>query len=297
MTDKSHYEVLDVAETATYVDIDEAYRRALDLIRGESVGGYLMLDEEKMQEAIDEVEAAYAVLKDPDARAAFDNERGIDSVAHKYSPKTAEVAPLRFLAPVFEEPAPDPPGAGAAADHEVDDEDDEDDIHFSGIGAEPPPRSASSPPFSILPPVDAERDHARRDSTPPQKPAPRRPSRPPADNNPTDIGPVRVVASAEPAPALPEELSAEFNGASEVNGQLIRELREARGLTVDDVAKKTHIQRKFLVAIEEMDFAELPRRVYLRGFLTQIARVLRVDKKTLATGYMTLLERFDPDGR
>src|SRR5687768_13023940 len=90
--------------------------------------------------------------------------------------------------------------------------------------------------------------------------------------------------AAMPAPGtLPE--------AGEIGGALIRELREGRGLSIDEVADATKIRKPYLKAIEEEDIPNLPARVYLRGFLTQVARVLKVDRNRLAEGYLQLVER------
>jgi len=47
-----------------------------------------------------------------------------------------------------------------------------------------------------------------------------------------------------------------------------------------------------LVEIEEHDVENLPSRLHRRGFLTQIARVLRVDKVKLSEGYLAFIARF-----
>ncbi len=79
---------------------------------------------------------------------------------------------------------------------------------------------------------------------------------------------------------------------TEVNGQLLKRLREARGLSLEGMVEATKIRKPYLLAIEEQDLENLPARVYLRGFLTQIARVLRVDKVKLAEGYLAFVAKY-----
>ena len=99
------------------------------------------------------------------------------------------------------------------------------------------------------------------------------------------------VPNSQEKPPGPADVRLE----GKINGQTIRNLREQRGLTIDDVVRATKIRPAILVAIEEHDFAVLPTRVYLRGFMTQIARVLRVDGKRLAEGYLAFADRYgDP---
>ncbi len=56
-------EILDVTPGANTVELKAAYDRAIALIDGKSVGGYLMLDPIAAQAARDDVERAYQELK------------------------------------------------------------------------------------------------------------------------------------------------------------------------------------------------------------------------------------------
>ncbi len=108
---------------------------------------------------------------------------------------------------------------------------------------------------------------------------------------PTSERRVGVPTAPTPTPT-PTPLAGLFALDGEVNGSTIKRLREARKLRLDTLAELTKIRRPYLVAIEEHDAENLPSRVYLRGFLTQIARVLRVDKVKLSEGYLAFIARF-----
>ena len=60
-------------------------------------------------------------------------------------------------------------------------------------------------------------------------------------------------------------------------GTLLREGREAAGLTVAAVAQQLKLAPRQIVALEEGDFAKLPGRTFIRGFLRNYARLLRLD--------------------
>jgi cytoskeleton protein RodZ len=64
-------------------------------------------------------------------------------------------------------------------------------------------------------------------------------------------------------------------------GQQLREAREARGLSVDDVARGTRIRAAYIRALEEEHFADLPAPVYVRGFLRNYATFLGLDAEEL----------------
>ncbi|WP_029215495.1 helix-turn-helix domain-containing protein [Kallotenue papyrolyticum] len=57
-------------------------------------------------------------------------------------------------------------------------------------------------------------------------------------------------------------------------GARLREAREARGLTIAEVASETRILPRYLQALEEGDFEQLPGDVYARGFIRNYAQFL-----------------------
>lgn len=57
-------------------------------------------------------------------------------------------------------------------------------------------------------------------------------------------------------------------------GDTLREAREARGWTVEEVERATHIRAKYLVALESGDIDALPSMLQARGFLRNYAQHL-----------------------
>ncbi|MCS7259200.1 MAG: DUF4115 domain-containing protein [Anaerolineae bacterium] len=64
-------------------------------------------------------------------------------------------------------------------------------------------------------------------------------------------------------------------------GDLLRRSREELGLTLEDVQTITYIQRRYLEALEQERFEELPDPVVGRGFLRSYASVLKLDPDVL----------------
>jgi cytoskeleton protein RodZ len=60
-------------------------------------------------------------------------------------------------------------------------------------------------------------------------------------------------------------------------GDEFRAAREARGLSLSDVAEHIHIRATYLEAIEEEDWSAIGAPVYIRGFLRTYARFLGID--------------------
>jgi curved DNA-binding protein CbpA len=87
-----------------------------------------------------------------------------------------------------------------------------------------------------------------------------------------------------------DPLDLEVANETEWHGEFIKKVREARGLTVEDIAESTKISRKYVNAIESETYAQLPAPVFVRGFIVQICKTLRVPPDTASLKYM---ERFN----
>jgi cytoskeletal protein RodZ len=62
-------------------------------------------------------------------------------------------------------------------------------------------------------------------------------------------------------------------------GEFFRQVRETKGLTLDEVAIKTRIHPDYLKALEESNFAKLPEQVFAKGFVRSYARSLGLDEE------------------
>ena len=83
---------------------------------------------------------------------------------------------------------------------------------------------------------------------------------------------------------------------TEFGGALLRRLRESAAASLDDVAEQTKVSKRYLMALEENDFAALPAAVYVRGFVSEYARALGLDSAQVAKSYMALYNRYRGGG-
>lgn len=60
-------------------------------------------------------------------------------------------------------------------------------------------------------------------------------------------------------------------------GTLLARSREASGMSIEDVAAQLKLAPRQVVAIERDDFASLPGRTFIRGFVRNYARLLKLD--------------------
>jgi len=74
------------------------------------------------------------------------------------------------------------------------------------------------------------------------------------------------------------------------SGQFIRLIRESHGLTLDDITSITRITKINLLNLENENFKDLPALVYVRGYLMQYARCLKLDPKQASSSYIQRMQ-------
>jgi len=97
----------------------------------------------------------------------------------------------------------------------------------------------------------------------------------------------RPVAStpgqAAARPVLPEP---PVGPETEFTGALLRAIREARGIDLLDISQRTKVGINHLRAIEDERFEAMLSPVYLRGFLVEYARYLKLDAQRVAHTFL-----------
>jgi flagellar biosynthesis protein FlhG len=77
-----------------------------------------------------------------------------------------------------------------------------------------------------------------------------------------------------------------IDGSAEVTGAFLRKVRDIRGLELSDIAQRTKISERYLRALEAEEFGDMPAAVYVRGYVTEYARALRLDPQRSAESYL-----------
>ena len=78
-------------------------------------------------------------------------------------------------------------------------------------------------------------------------------------------------------------------------GDKLRSARKAKGMSIEDVEKITKIQRRYLTAIENNDFDQLPGDFYVRAFIRQFADVVGLNGKELLADYKSEVPEAKPE--
>ncbi len=89
-----------------------------------------------------------------------------------------------------------------------------------------------------------------------------------------------LAPSGELPPAPSITLDTEFSGA------LLRAVRESQGTSLEQISERTKVGTNYLRCIEEDDFERLPAAVYVRGFVTEVAKCLRLDPEQVSQSYL-----------
>jgi DnaJ-class molecular chaperone len=83
--------------------------------------------------------------------------------------------------------------------------------------------------------------------------------------------------------------------SDEVTGKVLKQIREKRGISIQEIADRTRINITYLYFIEEDNFRSLPAEVYLRSYLAQYAKILHLDAKTLVEGYIKMFQNWQKE--
>jgi len=71
-------------------------------------------------------------------------------------------------------------------------------------------------------------------------------------------------------------------------GKFLKEIRESKKITIEEIAEETKIQKRYLIALEEENFEELPGEAYIKGFLKNYAAALGVAEGEIIKRYNSL---------
>ena len=82
------------------------------------------------------------------------------------------------------------------------------------------------------------------------------------------------------------EMDARIRDCSEFTGKFLKEIREYKNVTIERLAEMTRISKTHLIAMENEDVPKLPADVYVRGYVYQYAKVLKLNPDQVATSFM-----------
>ena len=75
------------------------------------------------------------------------------------------------------------------------------------------------------------------------------------------------------------------------DGRYLKELRQLKKVSLDEISKITKIRIPILTAIESMDISLLPERIYLKNFLKEYAKCLKLSPSEVSGSYLHVYDK------
>lgn len=86
------------------------------------------------------------------------------------------------------------------------------------------------------------------------------------------------------------QFETEIEKIAEYSGEFLKKVREYKNVDINRMAEMTKVSKTYLLNIEEEKIDNLPALVYVRGFIYQYAKCLKLNPDLVATSYLTRLK-------
>ena len=103
--------------------------------------------------------------------------------------------------------------------------------------------------------------------------------------------PPQVKSEIELTPVVDQVLENEWAVKKDWTGQDIKKVREYRNLSFDELTDITKINPWYIAALEDMDAANLPVEVFVRGYVMQVSKALGLKERVVTDSYMRLFRK------
>lgn len=105
------------------------------------------------------------------------------------------------------------------------------------------------------------------------------------------VTPPQIKTEPEFAPVVDQSLENEWAAKKDWTGQDIKKVREYRKLSFDELTDITKINPWYIAALEDMDPANLPVEVFVRGYVLQVSKALGLKERVVTDSYMRLFRK------
>ncbi len=82
------------------------------------------------------------------------------------------------------------------------------------------------------------------------------------------------------------EMEERIEQATDFTGAFLREIREYKNVDINRMSDMTKVSKTYIRNIEDENIEGLPAAVYVRGFVYQIAKCLKLNPEMVATSYL-----------
>jgi curved DNA-binding protein CbpA len=265
---QTFYDILDLKPDASPQEVREAYLRTKSTYNKDSVALYTLVSTEEREDMLRKVEEAYQILSDAQKRREYDSHHGL--IEGEPLPPVARQTSGKKIVSIDRVP---PMDTGTDAE----------DLLIAPTTDFTSGSAAERDLFgSTDAPLPSTSSHSHTHGIPRSEP-PRAPER------------QAPIPQGRPQESGTAEIQLEVARQNDWAGPFLRRVREAKRVSIEEMAAVTKITKNYIVAIEEENFPKLPAAVYLRGFIIQIAKVLKLPHEKVAGGYMARYYQARPD--
>lgn len=294
----TYYDILNISPSASPQEVRDAYLQCKLTYQRDSVVLYSLVETDEREEILKKIEDAYAVLSNSERRREYDNHTGIISNLDNPFPrledqaqqeKSAKVVSIDRFPPMESFPDGDsiliPPST---------------DFHpvSTGNGAShtshhpaPLPPAETSEPLVFGPTYPNEqgsteesphsKGYARITKTGMGQSGQLKSRRSQSNGNAGG-----ATDPVQPPPAL-TAMAQQIVNEVEWSGPFLKKVRTATQVSIEEMSEITKVSKTYINAIEEENFERLPAGVYVRGFVVQIAKVLKLPSEKVASAFLS----------
>jgi curved DNA-binding protein CbpA len=317
----THYDVLNISPSASPQEVRDAYIRCKNTYQRDSVVLYSLIESAERESILKKIEEAYAVLSNLDKRREYDNHTGIIAAQDNPFPHYEEESQPDKVVSIDRSPPMETFSDGDAIliPPSTDFEPSADRSAPITSGTEYGVISRTekkeavfekSPQPATFSPEPSERGstedfshpkaYARVTKSGLNTTARGTPLQPEAWKKASLLGQSQLPSQfpsqledtqsetpvSQPPPAL-AALAHQIGMETEWSGAFLRKVRTMAQVSIEEMSDITKVTKTYLNAIEEENFDRLPAGVYVRGFVIQIAKVLRLPPEKVASAYLS----------
>lgn len=249
---KNYYEVLEIASNARSDEIYHSYLRAKSAYSSDSLALYSLMSPEECRNVLELVEEAYSILSDPMKRKRYDEARGINRDFNTTSYNALSDRVAPLRQEIVHHSTLTSPGMTSNTRSEF-------TLNSQATGSDISINSLSSNSHS--------------------------------GSGTTNVN--KLVAQKRFALdyVVNADFEKEVEESVEFSGDFLRKIREYKNLDLDRLSDMTKVSKMYLQGIELEDFGKLPAPVYVRGFVFQYAKCLKLKPDVVANSYLARMKK------
>ncbi len=85
-------------------------------------------------------------------------------------------------------------------------------------------------------------------------------------------------------------IESQIKELNDCSGSFLQKVRKYKNISLDEVSKFSKVSKTNILAVEEEDFDNLPAKVFIRGFVIQVCKLLGIDPEAFSKEYLKSLD-------